>query len=663
MSRRLAAIMVADIVGYSRLMGLDEAGTIRRLKALRRDITDPAIKSAQGRIVKTMGDGLLVEFPSPLKAVACAVRIQRATTDLEPTLPEDKRFRLRFGINVGDVIAQPDGDLFGDGVNVAARLEPLAEPGGLCVSRSVHEQVRDRLPYQFEDMGKLELKNIARPVGVFALSAHAVQALAVPIDDEDDDTENAPELNGAVRQPGPQIATESPRRFGLVGLASMVGVVAVAVVGGLSWSLWPTQPPKAQSTLAVQNGLPPKPLPPLSIVVLPFANLSNDPEQEFFADGLTEDLTTDLSHLAGSFVIARNTAFSYKGKAVDIKQIGRDLGVRYALEGSVRRTGDHVVLNAQLISTETGSHVWADRFEGERGRLGEIQADFVARLARSLDVQLTQAESLRVIRDRSGSPSAADLAMIGFSIYNKPRTKQSMIEARKIFEKALDIDPTLFQAHLGLARTLAAIAVTRWSDDLTKDIELAEHSISIVLNADPLNAVGRMVKGDVLRAKRELEGAEIEYRSAIESDRNLAVAYATAGLTKILMGKSVESRPLITTALRLSPRDPLANIWKYWMCHSYVHQGEWDKAISWCERSVSDVPYWQAYIDLAAANAWLGEKERARESVQKVLTLMPGYTVQKWAKADWSRNPTFLKEYQLIIEGLRMAGLPEGLTD
>lgn len=660
MSRRLAAIMVADIVGYSRLMGLDEAGTIRRLKALRRDITDPAIKAAQGRIVKTMGDGLLVEFPSPLKAVSCAVRIQKAMAGWEPTLPEDRRFRLRFGINVGDVIAQPDGDLFGDGVNVAARLEPLAESGGLCVSRSVHDQVRDRLPYRFADRGKLDLKNIARPIGVFALSAEAIQVLAM-VDEEEDDAESTSEADGSATPTPSPVVPQASRRWDLIGLVA--GIMAVVSVGAAAWLLWPAQAPKAENTLAVQNGLPPKPLPPLSLVVLPFANLSNDPEQEFFADGLTEDLTTDLSHLAGSFVIARNTAFTYKGKPFDIKQLGRDLGVRYALEGSVRRTGEHVVLNAQLISTETGAHVWADRFEGERNRLGEIQAEFVARLARSLDVQLTQAESLRVIRDRSGIPTAADLAMIGFSIYNKPRTKQSMMEARNIFERALEIDPTLFQAHLGLARTVAAIAVTRWSDDLTKDIALAEHSVSIVLNVDPLNAVGRMVKGDVLRAKRELENAEIEYRSAIESDRNLAVAYATAGLTKILMGRSRESRPLITTALRLSPRDPLVNIWKYWMCHSYVHQGEWENATSWCERSVSDVPYWQAYIDLAAANAWLGEKEKAKEAVQKILALMPGYTVQKWAKADWSRNPTFLKEYQLIVEGLRMAGLPEGLTD
>lgn len=657
MARRLAAILVADIVGYSRMMGRDEAGTIRRLKALRRDITDPAIKAGQGRIVKTMGDGLLVEFPSPLRAVSCAVRIQKAMAGWETALPEDKRFHLRFGINVGDVVAQADGDLFGDGVNVAARLEPLAEPGGLCVSRSVHDQVRDRLPFRFEDRGKLELKNIARPIGVFALSAEAIQALAMA-DDEEDDAENASESNG------PGTVTPSPqasRRWGPIGLVA--GILALVSVGAAAWALWPAQAPKAENTIAVQNGLPPKPLPPLSLVVLPFANLSNDPEQEFFADGLTEDLTTDLSHLAGSFVIARNTAFTYKGKAVDVKQIGRDLGVRYALEGSVRRIGDHVVLNAQLISTETGAHIWADRFVGERDRLGELQADFVARLARSLDVQLTQAEGLRVLREQSNNPSAADLAMIGFSIYNRPRTKQTMNESRRIFERSLEVDPRLVQGHLGLARTVVAIVVSRWSDNVAADISVAERNVEAVLEVNPSNAVGRLVKGDVLRAKRELEGAEIEYQAAIDNDRNLAVAYATAGLTKILGGKAADARPLVANAMRLSPRDPQTNLWKYWMCHSYIHQAQWKEGVAWCERSVADTPFWQAYIDLAAANAWLGNQGKAQNAVDQILKLMPGYTVQKWAKADWSRNPTFLKEYQLIVEGLRMAGLPEGQTD
>ncbi len=244
-----------------------------------------------------MGDGLLVEFPSPLRAVSCAVRIQHAMVDWEPTLGEDRRFKLRFGINVGDVIAQPDGDLFGDGVNVAARLEPLAEPGGLCVSRSVHDQVRDRLPFRFEDRESWNSKTSPGPLA-FSLSPQMPFRLSLWPRMKKTMLKNTPDVNATVGPPVPQIALGPPRRFGPVGLASVVGVLALATVGVAAWSMWPVQAPKAENTLAVQNGLPPKPLPSLSLVVLPFANLSNDPEQEFFADGITEDLTTDLSHLA-----------------------------------------------------------------------------------------------------------------------------------------------------------------------------------------------------------------------------------------------------------------------------------------------------------------------------------------------------------------------------
>ncbi|MGH1573532.1 adenylate/guanylate cyclase domain-containing protein [Methylobacterium sp. P31] len=496
--------MVADIVGYSRLVGLDEAGTIRRLKILRRELVDPAIKAAQGRIVKTMGDGLLVEFPSPLRAVSCAVRIQRAMTDWGTAQPDDRRFKLRFGINVGDVIAQPDGDLFGDGVNVAARVEPLSEPGGLCVSRSVHDQVRDKLPYRFEDRGKLELKNIARPIGVFALSAGAVQALAVP-EDEEDDAENAPEANGAVALPSPQIAPNAPRRLGVLGLTSLASVVALVSAGAVAWGLWPGQAHKVENTLAVQNGLPPKPLPPLSLVVLPFANLSNDPEQDFFADGLTEDLTTDLSHLAGSFVIARNTAFTYKGKAVDVKQDGRDLGVRYALEGSVRRTGEHVVLNAQLISTETGAHIWADRFEGERSRLDQLQVDFVARLARTLDVQMTLAEGLRISKEKLNNPTAADLGMLGWAALNRERTAKNTNEARPYFEQSLAIDPDNANVKIGLARAIAQSINTRVSTDIPADTLRASQLVAEGLSANPQSPMAHYVMAEVSRTTKNFE--------------------------------------------------------------------------------------------------------------------------------------------------------------
>lgn len=662
MARRLAAILVADIVGYSRLMGADEAGTIRRLKILRRDVTDPAIKAAQGRIVKSMGDGLLVEFPSPLRAVSCAIRIQRAMAGFESALPDNRRFKLRFGINVGDVIAQPDGDLFGDGVNVAARLEPLSEPGGLCVSRSAHEQVRDKVPYRFEDRGKLDLKNIARPIGVFALSAQAVQTLAPP-DDEEDDADEPPAATGGVPLPAPAAAPRSRRGLGVAAGACLAGAAILVVAGGTVWSLWPRATPRPEQTLAVQNGLPPKPLPPLSIVVLPFANLSNDPEQDFFADGLTEDLTTDLSHLAGSFVIARNTAFTYKGRAVDVKQLGRDLGVRYALEGSVRRTGDHVVLNAQLISTETGAHIWADRFDGERSRLGELQAEFVARLARSLDIQLSQAEGLRILREGSLNPTAADLNMLGWAAMNRPRTPANTLEARDKFEQSLKIDNNNPQAKIGLARAIAQAVNTRVSKNVAADSRLALQLADEGLAANPQSSMAHYVKAEVLRATKDFALGLREIAVAVEYDPNMAIAHALAGIINLWDGNADKTFGHVEKAICLSPKDPLLNAWEYYICHAHTHLKHWEEAIKWCNRSVGHTPYFFAYIDLAVAHAWLGHKEQAKDAIDNVLKLMPGYTVHTLANADYSRNPTFVKEYAHIVEGARMAGLPEGSTD
>jgi len=448
-----------------------------------------------------------------------------------------------------------------------------------------------------------------------------------------------------------------PGRAGLVaaGLAALLGA------GGLGWWSWSAHKVPGQETAAAaQAGNVANSVPGLSLVVLPFANLSNDPEQEFFADGLTDDLTTDLSHLAGSFVIARNTAFTYKGKAVDVKQLGRDLGVRYVLSGSVRRTGEHVALNAQLISAETGAHIWADRFEGERSRLGELQVEFVARLARSLDVQLTQAESLRSLQERPNNPTAADLAMRGWAALNRPRTKANLEEAISIFEQALKLDPEIPRALIGLSRSIILRVSARWSSTQGPDIERADQIINQVLSNENEDAMARFTKADILRHKHDFDGALTMYYASIASDRNLAMAYATAGATKTLNGHAKEAIPLVETSLRLSPRDPSLNIWKYYMCHAYIHLADWKKAIDWCNQSVAAGPFWQAFIDLAAAYAWTGNDEGAHNAVARLLELMPGYTVQQWANAGWSENPTFLVEYQRIVEGLRKAGLPEG---
>ncbi|MGH1574989.1 adenylate/guanylate cyclase domain-containing protein [Methylobacterium sp. P31] len=655
--RRLAAILITDVVGYSRMISSDEAGTLRRLKALRREVIDPRIAAARGRVVKSTGDGVLAEFPSSVRAVTCAIEIQRAAALHNASLPEGQVMQMRIGINLGDVIAEPDGDLYGDGVNVAARLEPLAEPGGLCISRSIHDQVRDRLPFQFEDRGKLALKNIARPIGVFALSAAAVRDLPELAEEETytDVVQAAPAAATLLQSAAPPSLPRRPARWPLLGAGALV---LVATGFGLGWWTWP-KTSLGDKTLAVQAGLPAKPLPPLSLVVLPFANLSADPEQEFFADGLTEDLTTDLSHLSGSFIIARNTAFTYKGKAVDVKQLGRDLGVRYALEGSVRRSGEKVVLNAQLISTETGAHLWADRFEGESNRLGELQADFVARLARSLDVQLIQAESLRSLRERPNHPDATDLSMRGWSAVNRPRSLSNLNEAIAFFERALAIDPESFQGRLGLARAMMAKVSGAISSEPTADTARADTLIAEILAVDPANAMAHLVKGEIYRARKQLSSAILETDIAVSSNKNLAVAWQSGGTNRMMDGRAAESFAFYENAIRLSPKDPSLNVFEYAVCHSHTHLKHWDKAIEWCSKSVAHGPFWLAYIDLAAAYAWTGRGDEAKQAVAEILKLKPGYTVQKWANMGWSNNPTFLAEYAYIVEGLRKAGLPE----
>src|SRR6202521_484681 len=327
-TRRLTAILAADVAGYSRLMGADEEGTHERLKAHLRDLVDPKINEHRGRIVKNTGDGMLAEFPSVVDAVRCAVEIQRGMIDREPEVPDERRIRFRIGINLGDVIAE-EHDIFGDGVNVAARLEALAEPGGTCVSRVVRDQVRDKLDFTFDDLGEQSVKNIARPVRVYAL-----------------------------------------RPEGIAGSPTTSG-------------------PSATS------GSPPVAAPRLSIVVLPFANLSDDREQQYFADGITEDLTTDLSRIEGSFVISRNPPFPYRDKPIDTKQIGRELGVRYVLEGSVQRSGNRVRVTAQLIDAETDAHLWADRFAGDTGDLFALQDEITSRIAVTLNLELVRAEAAR----------------------------------------------------------------------------------------------------------------------------------------------------------------------------------------------------------------------------------------------------------------------------
>src|SRR5271167_3083087 len=398
LERKLAAIVAADVAGYSRLMAADEEGTLARLKAHRRALIDPKIAEHGGRIIKTTGDGMLVEFASVVDAVRCVVEIQRGMLERNADIPSEKRIDFRVGINVGDVIVDGD-DIYGDGVNVAARLEGLAEPGGILAAGVVRDQVRDKLSFSFEDLGERNVKNIPRPVRAYRVKLT-------------DDGPPAP-LPKAPKRRGP------PNRS-IAGIAATVVLLAV-IVGGAAWYF--ASGPKSGMPVALQIAASPtpaepaKPAPHLSIVVLPFTNLSGDPTQDYFADGITENLTTDLSRLSGAFVIARNTAFTYKGKSVDAKEIGKELGIRYVLEGSVQRDAGRMRVNVQLIDAETGNHLWADRFDKPLADLFDMQDEIVARLAGALNAELEAAEARRAAR--AANPDSMDLYFQGLAWLNR----------------------------------------------------------------------------------------------------------------------------------------------------------------------------------------------------------------------------------------------------
>src|SRR6266542_407648 len=537
-TRRLAAILAADVAGYSRLMGADEEGTLDRLKAHRRQLVDPKIAEHHGRIVKTAGDGMLVEFPSVVDAVRCAVEVQRGMLDRESEMDADQRLRFRAGINLGDVIVE-GADIFGDGVNVAARLEGLAEPGGICISETVRDHVGDRLPYAFEDMGEQSVKNITRPVRAYAMSAAAVAATP---------------LTAVQAPPGwARRALTRPAFFG----ASLVAVAAIAIA---AWWAWPNavSPPAAVQAPASPQSVPAsaniKPVPRLSIVVLPFTNLSNDPEQEYFADAVTDDLTTDLSRISGSFVIARNTAFTYKGKPVDAKQIGEELGVRYVLEGSIRRLGEQVQVNVQLIDAETGAHVWADRFETDRTNLAKAQSEITGRLARTLHLELVEAIGRRIELEKN--PDARDLAMRGYASYFRPVTATRLQEARRDFEQALELDPESVDARTGIASVFLRAGAVGWSKSREQDMARADRLLREALERDGNDARAHFAMGWLRRDQHRFIESRIELEKAIALDRNFATAMLQLVWTLQALGEPAAAIPHIEKGLRLDPRSP-----------------------------------------------------------------------------------------------------------
>ena len=590
-TRRLAAILAADVAGYSRLMGFDEEGTHERLKAHFQQLVEPKIKEYQGRVVKNTGDGVLVEFPSVVDAVRCAAELQRAMLDREAGIPDDRGIRFRIGINLGDVIVE-DGDIFGDGVNVAARLEALAEPGGICISRTARDQIRDRLPYQFEDLGEQNVKNIARPVRVYALHSEAIAALA-----------------------------------------------AASV------------PPASIS----QSGIAPR----LSIVVLPFANLSADPEQQYLADGITEDLTTDLSRIAGMVVISRTTAFTYRDKPIEVRQIGRELNVRYVLEGSVRRLGDRIRCNAQLIDAETDSHIWADRFDLLAEDLLWLQDEVTGRIAIALELELLNLEAARP----SENPDAFEYILRARAAYNRDSTRDRFGKTISLCESALALDPGSIRARGLLAQTLTARVLDQMTDTPAADLERAETLTSDVLTTSPRDPVGHFVRGQLLRAQGQFEAAIPEYERAVALDRNWVAAIAALGQCKFLAGAIEEAIPAQEQAIRLSPRDPRLPNWYWRIGMVHLLKARVDAAISWLERArsanagLAGPPAW-----LASAYALAGNGEGAATELVEARRLsgdnryasIAGY---KHANALGAKTKALAED--TFFAGLRRAGVPE----
>jgi adenylate cyclase len=522
----------------------------------------------------------------------------------------------------------------GDGVNVAARLEGICEPGGVCLSEDAYRQVKSRLELQVADLGPQKLKNIAEPVRAYLLR------------------QGAPATQ---KPPRPAAKTRSVwARW--PALAAALALLLLAA-GAYAWR--GGYAPRFMAA-SVDDKLANAPR--LSIVVLPFENLSGDKEQDYFADGITDDLTTDLSHLDGSFVIARNTAFTYKGKPVNAKEIGRELGVRYLLEGSVRRLGEKVEINAQLISTETGAHVWADRFDGERSKLGELQVEFVSRLANSLGVELVKAEALRSMRERPNNPDAADLAMRARARFNSSGDSKSISsDIIDLSERALALDPQNERAMVDLAFALNDRVINQWSEDPAGDIARTEKLVDSALALQPDDARAHLAKGAVFNNKRQWRAAISQAEAALADDPNYADAHANLSFWNLFLGHSEDGFAGIETALRLSPRDRDVSLWQFFTCHLHTHLAQWEQAIEWCGKSIaSGLQAFFPFVDLAAANAWAGHDKEAKEAAAQLQKVYPGFTVQTWAGMHWSDDPTFNAQYQRIVEGLRKAGVPEG---
>jgi len=586
--RKLAAILVADIVGFSRLAGADEDRVLARLRALRSDLIDPAIEIHNGRVVKRTGDGVLVEFRSVVDAVRCAIEMQNGLVERNAGVPADRRIEFRIGVHLGDVVEETDGDLMGDGVNIAARLEGIAKPGAICLSEDAYRQVRGRLEMSVTDLGEKELKNIVEPIRVYSLEVgRPVEAKPAPL--------------------------ESPR---------------------------------------AKSG-PPR----LSIVVLPFANLGGGPDQEHFVDGVTESLTTDLSRLANALVVARNTAFTYKGKVVDAKQIGRDLNVRYILEGSIQRGANRMRANVQLIDGVTGNHLWADRFDKPMADLFDMQDEIVSRLTNQLRGELIELEAQRAAQEPN--PDSVDYYFQGVAAFNRGRV-DNFERARGFFNKAVELDPTNIDALVGAARVDAVVAAYGMAEDRREKLANAERLLLKGLSIEPRNQWAHLWLGFVLMMTNRGQRAIGEFERTLSLNRNIGASHAWIGLTKITLGKAEETEAHVEEALRIAPGDGVAFLWRYIQGLAKLMLGENQEATDYFRRSIDESRNFPLnYFYNAAALIRLGRDDEAKAEVKSGLEIVPGFTIEHFRRAAESDNPVYLGQRERVAESLRLAGVPE----
>jgi TolB-like protein/class 3 adenylate cyclase/Flp pilus assembly protein TadD len=629
MERRLAAILAADVVGYSRLMGEDEASTLSGIKSLRKALIEPKAHQYGGRIVKLMGDGALMEFSSAVDAVAFAVEVQCAMATRNAQIPTNRQIIYRIGINVGDIVIE-DGDIFGDGVNVAARLEGLAEPNGICLARNVVNQVRDKLDLTMELVGKRKLKNISQ----------AVTAYRVVLDDKAKAL-----VSPVIRQ------ADLGQRKTRLAVAALAAGLTVATAGILWWKL---SAPGVQLSSSELVAIAPatKPI----VAVLPFDNMSQDKTQEYFSDGMTEDLITDLSKVSGLFVIARNSTFAYKGKSPDIREIGRELNAGYVVEGSVRKAGGRVRINAQLVDARTGNHLWAERYDRDFKDVFELQDEVLGKIVEALRVTLTPNEQQKLAQHETDNAEAYDLYLQGLR-QESFFTRDGNQESRRLFEQAITLDPNFALAYAHLAQAYSLAQEFGWTDEREK---FAEKALNLAKKAVTLDddlpaahwALGRIYSRVPLR---DHDRAISALRRVVDLDPNFADGYAFLSSSLGAIGQGKEALAMIEKAMRINPQFPF---WYYFILgrsqffleqfepaeKSFKEAAERNPTVSWPH-------YW-----LVATYGHLGRQTDAEWEISELESLGQSVTVKHVREETVVTDPTYL---QLYLNGIRKAGVPE----